>query len=164
MDVANILAPTSIHCEPRCTSKKHALELLSRMLAAAAGNLNVGKVLDGLAARERLGSTGLGASVAMPHTRVAGIDVIVAAFLRLAVPVTFDSPDSKPVDLLFGLLVPENSSAAELKELRELVKTLRDPDLQRELRATDDPQALYDLLTDTLTVIRPQPAQQTTGG
>lgn len=164
MDVANILAPTSIHCEPKCTSKKHALELLSRMLAAAAGGLSAGKVLDGLAARERLGSTSLGASVAMPHTRVTGIGVIAGAFLRLTIPVTFDSPDDKPVDLLFGVLVPDDSSAAELKELRELVKKLRDPDLQRELRATDDPQALYDLLTDTLTVIRPLPVQQITDG
>ena len=163
MDVANILAPTSIHCELQCTSKKHALELLSRMLATAAGNVSTGEVLAGLAARERLGPTGLGASVAMPHMRIAGIDRSVAAFLRLAVPVPFDSPDDLPVDLLFGLLVPENSSAAELKELRELVKKLRDPDLQRELRRTDDPQELYELLTDGMTVIRPRPVHRTTG-
>ena len=78
-------------------------------------------------------------------------------------PVPFDSPDDLPVDLLFGLLVPENSSAAELKELRELVKKLRDPDLQRELRRTDDPQELYELLTDGMTVIRPRPVHRTTG-
>ncbi len=163
MDVASILAPSSIRCEQKCTSKKHALELLSRMLAAAAGDVSTGQVLDGLAARERLGSTGLGASVAMPHTRVSGIDKSVGAFLRLAVPVTFDSPDGLPVDLLFGLLVPDDSTPSELKALRELVKKLRDPDLQRELRQSNDPQVLYELLTDGLTVIRPTPVHRTTG-
>ena len=161
MDVANILAPTSVQCEPQCTSKKHALELLSGLLAAGADNVSTGEILGGLAARERLGSTGLGASVAMPHTRLAGVSRITGAFLRLAVPVPFDSPDHRPVDLLFGLVVPEASSAAEIKELRELVKKLRDPDLQRELRATDDPRVLYELLTDSLTVIRARPAQRT---
>lgn len=163
MDVANILAPTSVHCEPQCTSTKHALELLSGMLAAAADNVSTSEILSGLAARERLGSTGLGASVAMPHARIAGVSRITGAFLRLTVPVPFDSPDHQPVDLLFGLVVPEASSAEEIKELRELVEKLRDPDLQRELRATDDPRVIYELLTDSLTVIRARPAQRTRG-
>ena len=161
MDVANILARSSVRREPQCTSKKHALELLGHMLAAAAGAASTGAILDGLAARERLGSTALGASVAMPHTRLAGIHRSIGAFLRLDVPVAFDSPDEQPVDLLFGLLVPEDSTT-ELKELRELVKKLRDPDLQRELRAADDPDLLYDLLTDTLTGIRRAPMPRTT--
>ena len=163
MDVATILTPSSVRCEAQVTSKKHALELLSRMLAAAAGGAKAGKILDGLAARERLGTTALGASVAMPHARVSGIERSVGAFVRLAEPVAFDALDGRPVDLLFGLLVPESSTAAELKEIRELVKKLRDPDLQRELRASDDTQVLYDLLTDNLTIIRPSPVQRTTG-
>jgi PTS system nitrogen regulatory IIA component len=163
MDVASILVPSSVRCEPQCTSKKNALELLSRMLAEAS-NVTSGQVLDGLAARERLGSTGLGASVAMPHTRVDGIDRSVGAFLRLAVPVSFDSPDGLPVDLLFGLLLPADATAAELTELRELVKKLRDPDLQLKLRAADDPDEIYDLLTDNLTILRPTPIHRTSGG
>jgi PTS system nitrogen regulatory IIA component len=162
MDVARILERSSIRCEPRVTSKKHALELLSQMLADA-GSLSAGRVLDGLAARERLGSTGLGASVAMPHTRMTGVEHSVGAFLRLAEPVDFDAPDAQPVDLLFGLVVPESSTAAEMKEIRQLVKKLRDPELQRRLRATADPAALYELLADVLTVIRPTPVQRTTG-
>ena len=146
MDVGSILVPSSVRCEPQCTSKKNALELLSRMLAEA-GNVTSGQVLDGLAARERLGSTGLGASVAMPH-----------------VPVSFDSPDGLPVDLLFGLLLPADATAAELTELRELVKKLRDPDLQLKLRAADDPDEIYDLLTDNLTILRPTPIHRTSGG
>lgn len=132
------------------------------MLAAAAGNVSTGKVLDGLAARERLGSTGLGAAVAMPHARLSGIRRNVGAFLRLAIPVPFDSPDDLPVDLMFGLLVPEDSSLDEIRDLRALVKTLRDPDLQRELRRSNDPQMLYELLTDNLTVVRPASVHRTT--
>ena len=132
------------------------------MLSAAAGNVSTGKVLDGLAARERLGTTGLGAAVAMPHTRLSGIRRNVGAFLRLAIPVPFDAPDDLPVDLMFGLLLPEDSSLDEIEELRALVNKLRDPDLQRELRRSSNPQALYELLTDNLTAVRRQPVQRTT--
>jgi PTS system nitrogen regulatory IIA component len=149
MDVANILDPSSVRCEPQVSSKKHALDLLSQLLGHA-GNVPAGEIADGLASRERLGSTGLGASVAMPHTKMAGIEHNVGAFLRLARAVDFDSTDCEPVDLLFGLLVPEGSTAGELQEIRELVKRLRDPELQRQLRASDNPQALYGVLTDKL--------------
>jgi PTS system nitrogen regulatory IIA component len=164
MDVATILEPGSVCCEAEVGSKKHALEILSQILADAAGNLKAGAILDGLAARERLGSTGLGSSVAMPHARLGGIDRMVGGFLRLTKPVSFDSTDGEPVDLLFGLLVPAGSAAADLKEIRELVKKLRDPDLQRALRAAEDAAALYELLTDGLGVTRPNPIQKKRGG
>jgi len=164
MDVATILAPSSVRCEAQVTSKKQALELLSQMLATAAGHSKPAAVFHGLAARERLGSTGLGASVAMPHTRLAGVERMVGGFLRLREPVSFDSADGLPVDLLFGLVVPEGSNPAQLRAIRELVKKLRDPGLQKKLHGTDDPGTLYALLTETLTVDRPSPVQRTTGG
>lgn len=161
MDVAAILAPRSIRCAARVSSKKAALEVLSTMLAEAAGGIDAGAVLDGLTARERLGSTGLGAAVAMPHARAPGIEHSVGAFLRLDEPVEFDSPDGAPVDLLFGLLVPESATPEDLEELRELVKKLRDATLQSELRGADDDETLYRLLTDGMTVIHPAPARST---
>jgi PTS system nitrogen regulatory IIA component len=161
MDVAGILTPSSIRCEQRVSSKKYALELLSTMLADAASGIDAGTVLDELAARERLGSTGLGAAVAMPHARAPGIEHSVGAFLRLDEAVEFDSPDGNPVDLLFGLLVPESSTPEDLKELRDLVKKLRDATLQQDLRAAGDSETLYQLLTDGMTTAHPAPARST---
>lgn len=145
-----MLDPRNVRCEGSAGSKKHALELLSEILAGAVEDLGPGEVLEGLAGRERLGSTGLGRSVAMPHARVEGIRSSAAAFLKLAEPVDFGSPDGQPVDLLFGLLVPQESTSDDLKEMGELVKRLRDPDLQEKLRGADDPSTLYSLLIDNL--------------
>jgi PTS system nitrogen regulatory IIA component len=161
MDVAAILAPGSIRCSPRVSSKKSALEVLSTMLADAAGGIDAGTVLDGLAAREKLGSTGLGSAVAMPHARASGIEHSVGAFLRLDEPVEFDSPDGKAVDLLFGLLVPESATPEEVQEVRDLVKKLRDATLQGELRRAGDDETLYQLLTDGMTTTHPAPALST---
>src|SRR5690606_28705632 len=130
MDVASILKKASIRCATNVGSKKHALELLSESLAEATGIANAAEVLEGLAGREKLGSTGLGEAVAVPHARLAGIESSVGAFLKLARPVNFDSTDGKPVDLLFGLLVPKDCPPEGLADIRELVSKLKDPALQ----------------------------------
>ena len=91
MDVGNILRPESVHCELGARSKKHALELLSEALAETSEAYSAEEILDGLIHRERLGCTGLGRSVAMPHTRVSGLKESVGAFLRLAERVSEDS-------------------------------------------------------------------------
>jgi PTS system nitrogen regulatory IIA component len=163
MDGATLLDPGSVRCEPEAGSKKRALEILSGILASAAGGIKPGTVLDGLAARERLGSTGLGSAVAMPHTRLAGVGRMVGAFLRLATPVDFDAIDGQPVDMLFGLLVPERSRPDDLKDVRELVKKLRTPELQRALRAAEDPASLYESLLDGLRLAPPTVAQRNSG-
>ncbi len=163
MDVASILEPSSVRCEPHVGSKKHALEILSEMLAAAANGPKPRQILEGLAARERLGSTAIGSAVAMPHTRIPELKVSVGAFLKLATPVDFDSPDGKPVDLLFGLLVPDGSSREQLAEIRDLVKKLCDPELQRDLRAAEEPADLHDRLNAKLGPQAPRPVQRSTG-
>lgn len=150
MNISAMLKPRNIRCEISAGSKKHALELLSEALADAAAGPKAGEVLEGLASRERLGSTGLGNAVAMPHTRVAGIAESAAAFLKLSEPIEFDSPDGEPVDLLFGLLVPEESSTEDIETLNEVARRLRDPLLQDKLRSTDDPTFLCTLLVDSL--------------
>lgn len=146
MDVAGILEPGRVRYAHDVRSKKHALDILSEMLAEADGTPTSAEVLNGLAGRERLGSTALGDSVAMPHARLPGLERAVAAFLRLEEGVDFDAPDGKPVDLLFALIVPWGSSSQELKEIRELVKKLRDPGLKEQLRSAEDPRALHELL------------------
>jgi PTS system nitrogen regulatory IIA component len=152
-DISLILAPRSIRCVDNVASKKLALDVLSQALAAAVDGTSSAEILDGLAARERLGSTGIGDAVAMPHTRMAGIDNFVGAFVKLSAPVEFDAPDGRPVDLLFGLLIPESCSERELRELRVLVKKLRDPMLQESLNASCDPAQLHRILTENLMTV-----------
>jgi PTS system nitrogen regulatory IIA component len=151
MDISTMLDRRNFRCEISAGSKKHALDLLSAMLAESVPSLSPGEVLEGLASRERLGSTGLGHSVAMPHTRIAGLGSTAAAFLKLAEPIDFGSPDGRPVDLLLGLLVPKESTSQDLKEIGELVKRLRDPELQDKLRSASDPDLIYSLLLENLT-------------
>ena len=153
MDVANILKPESVHCGLGARSKKHALELLSQALAASSAAYGAEEILEGLIQRERLGCTGLGRSVAMPHTRLSGLERSVGAFLRLDEAVDFDSVDGAPVDLLFGLLVPEDCDDEQIREVRELIERLGDSALQQQLHEAEDPAQLYNLLTESLTII-----------
>ncbi|HSG63730.1 MAG TPA: PTS sugar transporter subunit IIA, partial [Gammaproteobacteria bacterium] len=127
--------------------------LLSEVLATAAESVDAGAVLEGLAGRERLGSTALGDAVAMPHARIEGVERSIGAFLRLGKGVAFDAPDGEPVSLLFGLLMPMDCSDSQLGELKELIAHLRDPVLQERLREVENPAELYTLLTDSLTAV-----------
>ena len=153
MDVAQLLKPESVHCGLGARSKKHALELMSQALAASAGAASVEEILEGMIQRERLGGTGLGRSVSMPHTRLNGLEHSVGAFLRLDDAVDFDSIDGAPVDLLFGLLVPEDCDDDQIREVRELIERLGDSALQLQLHEADDPDQIYNLLTESLTTI-----------
>lgn len=146
MDVENILNRDSVICGAEARSKKHALDLLSQLLADAVVDVGSDEIFDVLVSRERLGCTALGEAVAIPHGRVAGIDRNIGAFLKLREPVDFDSPDGEPVDLIFGLLVPEDCGEAKLADLRQLTIKLSDPDLQRQLRHARDRDTLFDLL------------------
>lgn len=153
MDVAQLLNPESVHCEAGVRSKKHALELLSAALAAAAELEDAEAIFESLVQRERLGCTGLGRSVAMPHARIKGLEESIGAFLRLDEGVDFDAVDDEPVDLIFGLLVPATCDDEQLKEVRELIGKLGDSDLQQLLHDAADPTELYNLLTESLTII-----------
>ena len=153
MNVSELLEPQRVRYEAQASSKKQALDILSTTLAGAGEDLKPGVVLDGLVNRERLGSTALGDSVAMPHARIDGIDRSVGAFLRLGEGVDFEASDGNAVDLLFGLLMPLDCSDNEIDNLRQLIEHLRDPILQEQLRQTDRPEDLYALLTDSLTAV-----------
>lgn len=143
-----MLNPANIRCDVDAGSKKRALDLLSEMLAEGTG-LSPADVLEGLASRERLGSTALGGAVAMPHARVAGLESGTAAFIKLNAPVEFDAPDGGGVDLLLGLLVPDivDSDGAELAEL---ARRLDDPALLERLRLAEDAAALRAELIERL--------------
>jgi PTS system nitrogen regulatory IIA component len=122
--------------------KGAALDVAAALFSAASA-LAESKIRASLAAREQLGSTGLGQGVAIPHGRVRGIRHAMAAVVRLAKPVPFDAPDGKPVDLLVALLVPENATQEHLEVLSELAQMLSDRDMRNGLLQAPTAAALY---------------------
>ena len=120
MKLAEILSPDCIRLDSDATSKKRVLELASQVLADTDEALSQRQVFDCLIAREKLGSTGLGQGVAIPHARLAGLDRTIGVFLRLPRGVDFDAPDGVPVDLIFALLVPKESTEEHLQVLASI--------------------------------------------
>lgn len=128
-------------------SKQEILEFLARRFAETY-QLDASEVLERLEERERLGSTGFGRGVAIPHARVSGIRRPMAALLRLAQPVDYDAADAMPVDLVFGLLSPENAGVAHLHALAAISRLVRDERMHEAFNEAKDADALYALLTN----------------
>jgi PTS system nitrogen regulatory IIA component len=148
MNIANLLAPERIRAGAEATSKKRTLELLSELLTGDAGDPETRNVLESLISRERLGATGLGRGVALPHARVASVTQPMAALVRLDDAVDFDAIDKQRVDLLFALLVPEDSTDEHLRLLRSLAEMFRDTEFCEELRASQTPDEMYQQILD----------------
>jgi PTS system nitrogen regulatory IIA component len=144
--LSQILSPENVVLDIPVTSKKRALEQMSLLFENHQGLERAG-VFDSLFARERLGSTGLGHGVAVPHGRVKDIDRPCAAFARLAQPVAFDSPDGQPVDLILVLIVPEAATQQHLDILAEVAQRLSDPATLEQLRLETDAMRIYEMLT-----------------
>lgn len=149
MNLTDIITAERTRIGSDVSSKKRALEELSAILAQSTPHLNDSDVFACLTAREKLGSTGLGDGVAIPHGRLKGLDECVGALLRLPSDgVDFEAADDKPVDILFGLLVPEESTETHLEILRGLAETLTRDDQLARLRRAGDGQALYTALVE----------------
>lgn len=146
--LSQILSPENVVLDIPVTSKKRALEQMSLLFENHQGLERV-SVFDSLFARERLGSTGLGHGVAVPHGRVKNIDSPCAAFARLAQPVAFDSPDGQPVDLILVLIVPEAATQQHLDILAEVAQRLSEPSILEQLRRETDAMRIYEMLTVT---------------
>ena len=144
MKIVDILGVDSIVCNAEAGSKKQLLEMLAE-LASQKTNMDERLILDALVERERLGTTGIGRGVALPHTRMPTLKHIFCAFMKTK-PVDFESVDDKPVDLAFLLLVPEDAGADHLKALAKLSRLLRDESVATALREAKDPQTVYDLI------------------
>lgn len=145
MSIANLLSPDRISLRNDIRSKKRALEELSAMLASGT-HIDDGAIFTSLVNREKLGSTGLGQGVAIPHGRVRGLEDSVGAVLRLSSGIDFESSDGQPTDLVFGLVVPEDCTEQHLEILRNLAEMFTDDAFTRKLRAAESDQALYELL------------------
>ena len=146
MRVSDILEPDRVRPDLQLTSKKRVLETLSELLAAGDPAVSESATLDALFARERLGSTCLGHGVAVPHERVASVEETKGAFLRLDKALDFDSSDGQPVDLVFGLLVPEESGDEHVRILSELTRRLGNEEVRARIRSAGSARDIWDLL------------------
>ena len=148
MTIADLLSPELIALETSASSKKRALEMLSEHLAKAIPTLNAAEIFDRLIARERLGSTGLGHGVAIPHARTNGIDKAIGAILKLQQGIDYDAVDQQPVDFLFALLVPENSTEQHLELLSQLAEMFSDEEVLKQLHAAETAESLLTIFIE----------------
>ena len=147
MEIADLITPRSVVAQLRATNKKQALQELAKRAAAMTG-IQERMIFDVLIERERLGSTGIGMGIGIPHGRLPGLGTRCGIFARLDRPVPFDAIDDQPVDLIFLLLAPEGAGADHLKALARVSRLLRDRTVCEKLRGTDNADALYALLID----------------
>ena len=150
MEISDLITPASIFSKLPATSKKQALQELAKR-ASDISELNERVIFDALIERERLGTTGVGNGIAIPHGKLAGLDRLHGLFARLDKPIEFESIDEQPVDLIFLLLAPECAGVDHLKALARVSRLLRDRSTCEKLRGSEDPNALYALLIETAT-------------
>ena len=148
MALTDLLSPDAILSALRVNGKKQALQEMSERAAQVSG-LPAREIFDALLQRERLGSTGVGDGIAIPHGKLAKCTRIFGIFARLERAIDFEALDGLPVDLIFLLIAPESAGADHLKALAGIARVLRDPGTAAQLRATRDASALYSLLTLT---------------
>lgn len=148
MHLIDLLVPARVVAGASVTSKKRLLELLASLLADGRGSEAERAIFDSLCAREKLGSTGLGHGVAIPHGRSATLGSAVGCFIRLSEPIDFGAPDGEPVDLMFALGVPEHFSSQHLVLLSQLAELFSDAAFSGRLRQAPDSASLYALLSD----------------
>lgn len=149
MLISDLLSPEKIHCDVHSSSKKRLLEIISEELARNSDSLGQREIFESLCARERLGSTGLGMGVAIPHGRVKGIEHVEVSFIRLKKPLPYDAADGEPVDLLFAMAVPENCGEDHLRLLAQVAELFSDSDLLEKLRSAESSGAMLKLLSSS---------------
>jgi nitrogen PTS system EIIA component len=148
MSVADLLTPDAVIPSLKVASKKAAMQEIASRAAELVGQ-NERAVLEVLMQRERLGSTGVGSGIAIPHGKLPKLPGLFGLFARLGRPIDFEALDNQPVDLIFLLLAPEGAGADHLKALAQVARLLRDPAVARKLRESDEPEALYAVLTQS---------------
>lgn len=151
MTIGTLIKPGAVICRDSATSKKRALEKISEYLSAGEPGLTSAMVFDKLLERERLGSTGLGEGVAIPHCRMAEARQAIIALVTLDAPIDFDARDKKPVDILFALVVPEKCNETHLKILASAAEMFSDPAFCRSLRDCRSNADMFSLLSNRRT-------------
>jgi PTS system nitrogen regulatory IIA component len=146
MNLGDLLSSDAILPTLHAQSKKQVLQEVATVAARLTGRSDR-EIFDILLQRERLGSTGVGQGVAIPHGKLKALDRLVGVFARLARPVEFESIDEQPVDIVFMLLAPESAGADHLKALARIARILRDPVMAQKLRTAGDGAGIYGILT-----------------
>ena len=146
MSVVDLITPSAIIPALKVPTKKAAMQEIAGRAADLIGQ-NDRMVLEVLTQREKLGSTAIGNGIAIPHGKLPKLEGLFGLFARLARPIDFEALDNQPVDLIFLLLAPEGAGADHLRALAQLARLLRDPNIARKLRESDDAEALYAVLT-----------------
>jgi nitrogen PTS system EIIA component len=147
MDLVDLLTPDGVVANSRASSKKQILQDLARKAAELTG-ADERAIFDVVLERERLGSTGVGNGIAIPHGKLPGLKRLFAVFARLEKPVDFEAIDEQPVDLVFLLLAPEGAGADHLKALARVSRLLRDKRMCDKLRGSDKAEAIYALIAE----------------
>lgn len=150
MEVSELLAQDAVVANLKAGSKKQALQELAARAADLTG-LQERQIFDVLLERERLGTTGVGQGIAIPHGKLQELGRLHGLFARLETPIDFDAIDDEPVDLIFLLLAPETAGAEHLKALARVSRLLRDQEFCRKLRGSAEADTLYALLTEQST-------------
>lgn len=148
MQLSEIIDISRIRRDINVLSKKRALEELSNLITAEQPQLNSPKVFESLISRERLGSTGVGHGIAIPHGRIKDCNKITGAFIQLNQGIDFDAIDNQPVDMLFALAVPEESTDEHLQVLALLAAMFNDENFRNQLRKSKNEEETYQLLTE----------------
>ncbi len=156
MTLDQLIKADSVLCNAQARSKKHCLEILSELLSRSTPETGSEQIFENLIKRERLGCTGLDKGVALPHCRVEGLDDSVAAMILLSEPVDFDAPDGEPVDLVFGLMVPDPYEDSHCDDIKMVTSILADEGLRARLRSAKSSSELYEALIDGSTLAAPQ--------
>ncbi|MGM0430019.1 MAG: PTS IIA-like nitrogen regulatory protein PtsN [Pseudomonadota bacterium] len=145
MQLSELLSPDCTKCAVEGASKKRLLETISQIVAPKLSGITRHDIFESLLNRERLGSTGIGLGIAIPHGRLPNANQPVAVLLTLDEPIEFDSIDNQPVDIIFALLVPESEHENHLQTLASVARRMNDKDCTRALRQADSDKALYQL-------------------
>lgn len=146
MNIAEMITLDRIRIADDISSKKRALEEISQLLSTGANYVSDTEIFTSLINREKLGSTGIGMGIALPHGRLKGVEAAVGALIRLDSGVDFEAPDNKPVDIVFGLIVPEEATEEHLQILANLAELGMQDDFGSAVREANDPEALFALL------------------
>lgn len=149
MQLSDIITQETVLPAVKAGSKKQLLQELSNAMAKHTG-LDARRIFETLLQREKLGSTGLGQGIAIPHGKFSELNGVRGLFARLVQPIDFEAVDDQPVDLVFLLLAPESAGADHLKALARISRLLRDPSIVLKLRGTDSSAGLYAILTEPL--------------
>ena len=148
MNIADLITAKRVLCDTEVTSKKRTLELLGELIATIQTGLESRDIFDSLIGRERLGSTGLGHGVALPHGRLDQTQSAIGAFVKLKQGIDFDAIDQQPVDLVFALLVPEHFTDEHLKILSYLAEMFSDRQFCEKLRLARSNHALFEMINN----------------